>query len=65
MGAPLWPDAGYHLKQNEMPMHKYISKFANLMEHAYGLLPIAQGSSNPITSNDSPDSETSLLLSRF
>ena len=25
------------LKQNEMPMHEYISKFANLVEHAYGL----------------------------
>ena len=26
-----------HLKQNDMPMHEYISKFTNLVEHAYGL----------------------------
>ena len=26
-----------HLKQNDMPMHEYISKFANHVEHAYGL----------------------------
>ena len=26
-----------HLKQNDTPMHEYISKFANLVEHAYGL----------------------------
>ena len=26
-----------HLKQNDMPMHEYISKFTNLIEHAYGL----------------------------
>ena len=28
-----------HLKQNDMPMHEYMSKFANLVEHAYGLSP--------------------------
>ena len=33
-----------HLKQNDMPMHEYISEFANLVEHAYGLSPTAQGS---------------------
>ena len=33
-----------HLKQNDMPMHEYISKFANLVEHAYGLSCTAQGS---------------------
>ena len=33
-----------HLKQNDMPIHEYISKFPNLMEHAYGLQPTAQGS---------------------
>ena len=33
-----------HFKQNDMPMHEYISKFANLEEHAYGLSPTAQGS---------------------
>ena len=33
-----------HLKQNDMPMHEYISKFANLVEHAYGLSPTVQGS---------------------
>ena len=27
----------HHLKQNDIPMHEYISKFANLVEHAYGL----------------------------
>ena len=26
-----------HLKQTGMPMHEYISKFTNLVEHAYGL----------------------------
>ena len=26
-----------HLKQDDMPMHEYISKFTNLEEHAYGL----------------------------
>ena len=33
-----------HLKQNDIHMHEYISKFANLVEHAYGLSPTAQGS---------------------
>ena len=33
-----------HLKQNDIPMHEYISKFANLVEDAYGLSPTAQGS---------------------
>ena len=33
-----------HLKQNDMPIHEYISKFANLVEHAYELSPTAQGS---------------------
>ena len=33
-----------HLKQNDMPMHEYISEFANLVEHAYRLSPTAQGS---------------------
>ena len=33
-----------HLMQNDMPMHEYISKFANLVEHAYGLSPTAGGS---------------------
>ena len=33
-----------HLNQNDMPMLDYISKFANLVEHAYGLSPTAQGS---------------------
>ena len=33
-----------HLKQNDMPMHEYISKFANLVEHAYRLSPTAHGS---------------------
>ena len=34
-----------HLKQNNMPMHEYISKVGNQVEHAYGLSPTAQGSS--------------------
>ena len=33
-----------HLMQNDMPMHEYISKFVNLVEHAYGSSPNAQGS---------------------
>ena len=33
-----------HLKQNDMPMYEYISKFVNLVECAYGLSPTAQGS---------------------
>ena len=33
-----------HLKHNDMPMHEYISKFANLVEHAYGLSSIAHSS---------------------
>ena len=33
-----------HLKQNDMPMHEYISKFANLVEHAYGLSSTAHSS---------------------
>ena len=33
-----------HLKQNDMHMHEYISKFGNLVEHAYGMSPTAQGS---------------------
>ena len=33
-----------HLKQNDIPMHEYISEFANLVEHAYRLSPTAQGS---------------------
>ena len=33
-----------HLKQNDMPMYEYISKFANLVEQAYGLSPTAQDS---------------------
>ena len=44
MGAPLWTHRLPHLKQNDMPMHDYILKFANLVEHAYGLSPTAQGS---------------------
>ena len=28
-----------HLRQNDMPMHEYISKCTNLVEHAYGLSP--------------------------
>ena len=34
----------HHLKQNDMPMHEYISKFANLVEHAYGLSSTAHSS---------------------
>ena len=42
MGPQLWPDHRLpHLKQNDMPMHEYISKFANLVKHAYGLSPTA------------------------
>ena len=33
-----------HLKQNEMHKHEYISKFANLVKHAYGMSPTTQGS---------------------
>ena len=33
-----------HLKQNDMPMHEYISKFAKLVEHAYGLSSAAHSS---------------------
>ena len=33
-----------HLKQNDMPMHEYISKFATLVEHAYGLSSTAHSS---------------------
>ena len=38
MGAPLCPDTGYNiLSRYDMPMHEYMSKFVNLLEHAYGL----------------------------
>ena len=33
-----------HLKQNDMPMHEYTSKFADLVKHVYGLSPTVQSS---------------------